>query len=332
MVWTPFHILRAAHAELWVTDLIRSRAFYVDVLGFVVTEETPDQIYLRGVEERVHHSLVLTRAQVPAVAHLSFRVESNDDVRELFDFFTRQGCQPRLREPGEEQGQGLAVLVQDPAGFPIEFFAEMDAAPSYHQLYHLHRGGAVRRIDHFNVFTADFDRTFDWWTNELRFRLTEYVETDEEPRQKTAAWLHRKPSVHDLAIMQGSGPRVHHIGFWMDDMTSIIRVCDILGGAAMHEQIERGPGRHGISNAFFLYLRDPDGHRIELYTCDYLTIDPDLEPIRWSATDPRRQTLWGHKTPESWWREGSPVVDVASGALVEVRDVAAVPGLEHFIR
>ena len=54
--------------------------------------------------------------------------------------------------------------------------------------------------------------------------------------------------------------------------------------------MERGPGRHGISNAFFLYIRDPDGHRIELFTSDYLTVDPDLEPLRWSLTDPQRQT------------------------------------------
>ena len=48
--------------------------------------------------------------------------------------------------------------------------------------------------------------------------------------------------------------------------------------------MERGPGRHGIANAFFLYVRDPDGHRVELFTSDYLTVDPDHEPIRWSLT------------------------------------------------
>ena len=69
--------------------------------------------------------------------------------------------------------------------------------------------------------------------------------------------------------------------------------------------MERGPGRHGISNAFFLYIRDPDGHRIELFTSDYLTVDPDLEPIRWSLTDPQRQTLWGQPAPKSWFEEGS---------------------------
>jgi catechol 2,3-dioxygenase len=76
--------------------------------------------------------------------------------------------------------------------------------------------------------------------------------------------------------------------------------------------MERGPGRHGISNAFFLYVRDPDGHRVELFTSDYLTVDPDHAPIRWSLTDPRRQTLWGHPAPESWFKEGSAFSGVAS--------------------
>ncbi|HBV54429.1 MAG TPA: 3,4-dihydroxyphenylacetate 2,3-dioxygenase, partial [Rhodobacteraceae bacterium] len=56
---------------------------------------------------------------------------------------------------------------------------------------------------------------------------------------------------------------------------------------------------------FFLYIRDPDGHRIEIYCSDYQTVDPDLEPIRWSLKDPQRQTLWGALAPKSWFEEGS---------------------------
>jgi hypothetical protein len=58
-----------------------------------------------------------------------------------------------------------------------------------------------------------------------------------------------------------------------------------------------------VSNAFFLYLRDPDGFRIELYTSDYFTGDPDFEPLRWTVDDPRRGTLWGHIAPASWFEE-----------------------------
>ena len=69
-----------------------------------------------------------------------------------------------------------------------------------------------------------------------------------------------------------------------------------------------GPGRHGVSNAFFVYLRDPDGHRIELYACDYYTGDPDHPPLRWSVTDPRCRSFWGARAPDSWYDESSLVL------------------------
>ena len=46
-----------------VKDLGKSRAFYVDLIGFIVSAEDKDAIYLRGVAEACHHSLVLKRAE-----------------------------------------------------------------------------------------------------------------------------------------------------------------------------------------------------------------------------------------------------------------------------
>ncbi len=85
--------------------------------------------------------------------------------------------------------------------------------------------------------------------------------------------------------------------------------------------IERGPGRHGISNAFFLYILDPDGHRIEIYCSDYQTVDPDLEPIKWDLKDPQRQTLWGAPAPKSWFEHGSTF----TGVDVREADLKATP-------
>ena len=36
---TPFNILRLSHVELGVTDLERSRRFYADTLGLIVSEQ-----------------------------------------------------------------------------------------------------------------------------------------------------------------------------------------------------------------------------------------------------------------------------------------------------
>jgi hypothetical protein len=47
----PFNVTRASHAVLTVKDLAKSRAFYVDLIGFIVSDEDKDTIYLRGVAE-----------------------------------------------------------------------------------------------------------------------------------------------------------------------------------------------------------------------------------------------------------------------------------------
>ena len=73
-------IVRAAYAELIVTDLAASRRFWVDRLGLVVSAETADALYLRGHEEFVHHSLILRRGPVPACARFALRVRTSDDV------------------------------------------------------------------------------------------------------------------------------------------------------------------------------------------------------------------------------------------------------------
>jgi catechol 2,3-dioxygenase len=161
----------------------------------------------------------------------------------------------------------------------------------------------------------------------LGFRLTEY--TGDAEGRWWAAWMHRKGNVHDLAVTNGTGPRLHHFAYWLPDSARLLQLCDILGGARRETHIERGPGRHGISNAFYLYLRDPDGHRIELYTSDYLTVDPDFEPIRWDRDDPRRQQLWGGIAPRRWFIEGS-LVEAFDGSIAPTRE-SALEGLPSYV-
>ena len=313
--WTSprFNIVRAQHAEFIVTDLERSRSFYVDLLGFVVSEETSDALYLRGYEERLHHSLVLRRGTAPAVGHLAFRVGSAEDLGMLANYFVAQEC-PISWVTDVEAGQSHALRVQDPLGFTTEFFYAMAPAERLLQRFDLYTGAHILRIDHFNLHVPNVPLAYNYY-KQLGFRCSEYTVTDSENEQLWAAWMYRKPSVHDVALMNGAGPRLHHLGFWMSDTYSILRTCDILAAAGQGAAIERGPGRHGISNAFFLYLRDPDGHRIELYTCDYYTGDPDFEPIRWNINDPRRSTFWGHAAPACWFEEASPVMGL-DGTLI----------------
>jgi len=78
-----YDIVRVAHVELLVRDLDASARFYVEVLGLIESDRTEEAVYLRGWEERVHHSLVLRKADAAAVGHVSFRVREPGDLELL---------------------------------------------------------------------------------------------------------------------------------------------------------------------------------------------------------------------------------------------------------
>ncbi|MFD1509641.1 3,4-dihydroxyphenylacetate 2,3-dioxygenase [Lacimonas salitolerans] len=299
-LYPPFNIVRLSHVDYRVTDLAKSRAFYVDTLGLQVTDEDDSTIYLRAMEERGHHCITLIKADAPSVDVLGFKLYDEPDLDRAHDFFTSRDLPV---EWIERPYQGRTLRTRDPWGIPLEFYVKMDRLPPIHQHYKLYNGVKPLRIDHFNMFSADVDASVGFY-NDIGFRVTEYTE-DDETGKCWAAWMHRKGGVHDVAFTNGTGPRLHHTAFWVPTPLNIIDLLDLMATTGWVANIERGPGRHGISNAFFLYVRDPDGHRIEIYCSDYQTVDPDLEPIRWSLTDPQRQTLWGAPAPRSWFEEGS---------------------------
>ncbi|MBY6161991.1 3,4-dihydroxyphenylacetate 2,3-dioxygenase [Mameliella alba] len=300
VLYPPFNIVRLSHVEYGVTDLAASRAFYVDTLGLQVTEETPEMLCLRAMEERGHHCMVLRKADAASVRYLSYKVYSEEDLDKAHDWFVAEG---HAVDWVDRSHQGRTLRTHDCFGAPMEFYFRMDRLPPIHQQYKLYHGVKPLRIDHFNCFAPDVDRAVGWY-GRLGFRVTEYTE-DDESKRLWAAWMHRKGGVHDVAFTNGTGPRLHHTAFWVPTPLNIIDLLDLMSTTGYLANIERGPGRHGISNAFFLYIRDPDGHRIEIYCSDYQTVDPDLEPIRWDLKDPQRQTLWGAPAPRSWFEEGS---------------------------
>lgn len=297
----PFNIVRTSHVELGVTDLAASRKFYTEILGLIETEQVGDSIYLRGLEERNHHSFVLTKSDKPVVKRLGFKVASEDDLDKIEDCFAAQGL---AADWVTQHGQGRSLLARDPFGMPLDFCYQFDQVERSLQKYGQYRGCQPQRIDHLNCFTPDVQASHDFWALDLGFRTTEYTKT-EEGDELWAVWMHRKGNVHDVAFTNGRGPRLHHVAIWAPTALHIIHLCDLMATTGYLANMERGPGRHGISNAFFLYVRDPDGHRVEVYTSDYLAVDPDFEPVEWNLRDPQRQTLWGMPAPSSWFEEGS---------------------------
>jgi catechol 2,3-dioxygenase len=313
---TPPDIIRCAYAELIVTDLALSRAFYVGVLGLVVTYEDHDAIYLRAFEEYLHHSLVLRRGPVAAVAALAYRVRSEADVDAAAEYYRSLGSRVEKRAAGATRGIGNAIRVEDPLGFPVEYFYEAEHVERLTRRYDLQGAGAIARLDHFNLVTPDVPTAVEYYQS-LGFKVSEDIEDDE--KTVYAAWMYRKSTVHDVALTGGAGPRLHHIAFATHERSQILHICDHLGALRESDKIERGPGRHGVSNAFYLYLLDPDGHRIEIYTHDYYTGDPDNPIVTWDVHDNQRRDWWGTPVVPSWYANASTVLNL-DGVPRETQD------------
>lgn len=133
----PFNILRISHIELNVTDLAASRKFYSELLGLDVTDESKERIFLRAMEERSHHCMILARSDTASVAAMGYRVWSEADLDKAEHWFRSKG-----REVSwvERDYQGRTLRTSDNAGMPIELHHEMERLPTIHQQYARYRG------------------------------------------------------------------------------------------------------------------------------------------------------------------------------------------------
>ena len=91
----PPDIVRAAYAELVVTDLGEARRFWVDLLGFVVSSSSDHALYLRGYDELIHHNLILREGRQPAAARLA--LSHNTIGTHMRSIFSKLNVQSRVQ-------------------------------------------------------------------------------------------------------------------------------------------------------------------------------------------------------------------------------------------
>jgi catechol 2,3-dioxygenase len=297
----PFNITRASHMAFTARDLAASRDFYVEVVGLVVSDEDADTIWLRGLEERCHHSLTLKRTKGrPECERIGFRVFTEEDLDKAKSWLDGRGLNAIW---AEVPFQGRTLHFNDPMGTPVELCATMPSKPRLHTKIHLHRGAAAMRMDHYQVLVPDVMAASKFYMD-LGFRISDYIGV-ESTDIVVGAFLHRKNNPWDIVFLTRSGPRYHHAGFVVESTNAIIRACDVAGNLGFADLIEHGPGRHGHTHSYYCYMRDPDGHRVELLLPGIQVIDIDDEPELFLAGPESTTNLWGLPPPRSWVEEAT---------------------------
>ncbi|MDR7080205.1 catechol 2,3-dioxygenase [Neobacillus niacini] len=297
-------IAKLGHIALITPDFKKSLWFFSEVLGLEVTEVVDGTHYLRAWGDFEHHTMSLKQGEKSKVDHIGWRTKRPEDVEKYAELLAEAGADVKWIEAGQEAGQGRAIRFKLPSEHPFEIYYEMEKTQPdqdrksvlKNQTYKAWRKGASpRRIDHVNLATSQNPAVIHkWLIDNLGFKMREYIDLGNAGVM--AGWLSVTPLVHDIAVVSEPNAetpnRLHHLAYWFDNAQDILRAADILSEEGLKFV---GPGKHGASQAIYLYVKDPgSGHRVKLFSNGYLIFEPDWEPIRWTVEDlDVGMTYWG---------------------------------------
>ena len=91
-LYSEFNVIRLGHLCLNVEDVVASKRFQSDTLGLQISDENEKNVYLRAMEERGHHCLILQKSTAPGtVEDLGFKTFDNTDLNHAETYFKSKG-------------------------------------------------------------------------------------------------------------------------------------------------------------------------------------------------------------------------------------------------
>jgi catechol 2,3-dioxygenase len=310
-----FEVAQLAHVELFTPKPDATVWFFKELLGLEETEREGQSVYLRAYEDFYHHTLKVTEAAQPGLGHVAWRTTSPQALQRRVAALEHSGLGLGWSEG--DRGHGPAYRFTTPAGHPMELLWEVAyyEAPVAKQSPLLNRpqkrpvrGVPVRRLDHLNLMANEVTPSREFLQEQLGFRLRENV-LFAGGTVEIAAWLSVSPLVHEIAIQQdptGSRGRLHHICYWYGIPQHLADAAEMMRENGI--TIEAGPGKHGISQALFIYVFEPGGNRVELFgDSGYLIFDPTWKPVTWREENlALGSVFYGGGLPAEFMTYGTP--------------------------
>jgi len=315
----PIHdIAHLAHVEMLTPKPEESLRFFVDVVGMQETARKGDSVYLRAYDDYLHHTLKLTAAKQPGMAHFALRTWSPQALERRVKAVEAVGLGIGWTEG--DLGQGKTFVARTPDGHNLELFYEAEwytpppalkpALKNQAQRFPA-RGVNVRRLDHMNLLASEVTPTRKFFQEQLGMRMTEQIVFDNGVEM--GAWVTATNKSYDIAIARdstGTRGRFHHMTYALDSREEILRAADIFLEHGVF--IETGPHKHAIQQTMFLYVYEPGGNRFEVANAGArLILAPDWKPIVWTEAERKKGQAWGLQTVHSFHTYGTPPVEHA---------------------
>ncbi|MEK9662058.1 MAG: VOC family protein [Alphaproteobacteria bacterium] len=281
-------IAHLGHIELLTPKPAESLDFFVRVLGMEPVHDAGESVWLRGYGDHAVSSLKLTGAAHSGVGEIAWRTVSAPALERRAAAVEAAGLS--IGWTNGDFGRGRTFRFTDPDGHAMALYYEeqryeaperLRSALKNQPMRYPGHGVCVRRSDHLALLCRDVAANRTFATEVLGLGLREQVVYEDGARE-IGSWMSSNPTHHELAYVvdaKGADGRLHHVAMWVDDKADVLRAADLMRENGIH--IETGPSRHNNSQAFYIYVYEPGGNRIEIYTSGFFVFAPDFEPIVW---------------------------------------------------
>ena len=269
-----------------VPDRERFEDFARDLLGFSV-RRSPDGgvTYLRPDQYR--HRIAAYTAPKPVLQYIGFDVGGRPQLAEWETKLTAKGIDWRRSHPKECAERHVTDFIEfnDPDGhaLALSYGFEIDKDP-----VRCTRDLSVLRLGHVLLTVADTQRSHDFYTGVLGFRLSDWVHIDENIRLCFLRCNERHHSMAFAPCMPGKSPRLQHVMFEVESLDDVMRSYHFL---RIHKApIGMGPGRHINCQTVHVYVQTPGGFAVE-FGWGHRRLDDSHQAIEYPVGSPI--DMWG---------------------------------------
>ena len=269
-----------------VPDRERFENFARDLLGFSASRSADGRVtYLRP--DPYPHRIAAYTAPEPVLQYIGFDVGGREQLAEWETKLTVEGIDWRRRGPKEcaERRVPDFIEFEDPDGhvLTLSYGFEVEKDPVRYT-----RDLRVLGLGHVLLTVADTQRSHDFYTRVLGFRLSDWVHIDENIRLCFLRCNERHHSVAFAPCMPGKSPRLQHIMFEVESLDDVMRSYHFL---RIHQApIGMGPGRHINCQNVHVYVQTPGGFAVE-FGWGQRRLDDAHQPIVYPVGTP--VDIWG---------------------------------------
>ena len=202
-----------------VPDREKFENFARDMLGFPASRSSDGKVtYVRP--DRYQHRIAACTAPEPVLRYIGFDVGGPQQLAEWEIKLTAQGIHWRHSNPKEcvERHVEDFIEFKDPDGhaLALSYGFEVDKEPVRYT-----RDLSVVGLGHVLLTVGDTQRTHDFYTGVLGFRLSDWVYVDDNIRLCFLRCNERHHSMAFAPCMPGKSPRLQHVMLEVESLDDV---------------------------------------------------------------------------------------------------------------